>query len=555
MAKPPAPSELKRLYLRVKDAADKGGASSGTAMEQFETTYDVSVYYEDDNQPAQLDDLTDLPEKEPAKMARKTKEQNATLKALRDVSGANFQHSDITFDGTKLIIPERWTTKKAIDTIARFQQAQEEHTEFHRTYLYRPMDGAAATERALRIVTGTPGIGASIPGFFGSTPPQRITIKTGVSAQISVPWGRLVVPLFMDTAEGGDSWVEIGGQRHAEYGTIFSITAWVPKKYEAEVNGLFELIQHELETNSIYRGHAITGASEPEFLDLSGIDPAKVIYSDEVMAQMDAHLWGVIKYSDEMEAQGVSLKRSILFHGPYGTGKTLGLMLTARAAIENGYTFILCRPGKDEPFDVLQTAQLYAPAVVAIEDIDGYSRSEGMSMDKMSELLDKFDGIEAKGARSRIINVMTTNHEGSITKGMLRPGRLDALIEIAHLDRGGVERMVKSLVPASSLDDVDYDLVFDACEGYLPAFVAESVTRAKNASIVRGEGLLLPLNTADLVNGAMSLRPQFELMQKASEVETPATFETAMRATVRNAIDRMDVYVPENEDNWAELRS
>ena len=100
--------------------------------------------------------------------------------------------------------------------------------------------------------------------------------------------------------------------------------------------------------------------------------------------------------------------------------------------------------------------------------------------------------------------------------------------------------MVQSKVEPDMLDDIDYDLVFEACEGYLPAFVAESVDRAMLASITRGGGILLPLTTADIRNGAMSLRPQFVLMEKASEVDTPPIFETVFRNTIREAITGME---------------
>ena len=177
--------------------------------------------------------------------------------------------------------------------------------------------------------------------------------------------------------------------------------------------------------------------------------------------------------------------------------------------------------------------------MVFIEDIDTYSRSSGMGLDQMSQLLDKFDGIEAKG--HEILNVMTTNHEESITKGMLRPGRLDALIEISHLDRDGVERMVKSKLPDDMMDNIDFDLVYETCLGYLPAFVAEAVNRAKNASIVRGKGELLPLTTADIRNGAMSLRPQFNLMEKATEVEVPPVLDGVLKGIMREAVIGLDV--------------
>jgi len=343
-----------------------------------------------------------------------------------------------------------------------------------------------------------------------------------------------------------EGFITFGSQVHDEFGLLFLLSAETPKKYEAEVNGFFDLVQLELEENSIYKGKAFTGAeNEPEFLDLSTVDPTKVIYSDDVLEQLNAHLWSTIEYPEAMRAHGIPLKRSVLFHGPYGTGKTLGGMLTAQKAVANGWTFIICRPGKDNPFAVMQTAQLYTPAVVFIEDIDTYSQSKGLSRDTMSELLDKFDGIQAKG--NDILNVMTTNHEESITKGMLRPGRLDALIEISHLDLGGITRMVQSMIPEDKLDDIDYELVFSTMEGYLPAFVAESVTRAQKASIVRGGGELLPLSTSDLRSGAMSLRAQYNLMKKASEVEEPPTLDVVMRGIVTDGVVGMELH-DVNED-------
>ncbi len=475
---------------------------------------------------------------EPTMAMKKSKEQNAILKTLAELTAGQFNHdTGIVREGTKLVLPNTWSVRKGIETLSAYQQAMEAETSFTRRYKYRPWDGAAAFERAVTRLTGTTGIGQVTMSFFGSRPPARHTIQIGVNETLDVPWDRIAIPLF-DTTDVGCV-ATLQGTHDEELGSLFVLTVNAAKQFEGEINAFFDIIQDELDQRSIYRGKAITGADMPEFIDLSGVDPSKVIYSDDVMAQMNAHVWGILKYADAMRAEGISLKRSVLFHGPYGTGKTLGGMLTAQEAIANGFTFIMCRPGKDNPFDVLQTAQLYAPSVVFIEDIDTYSRSQGMGLDQMSQLLDKFDGIEAKG--HEILNVMTTNHEESITKGMLRPGRLDALIEISHLDRGGVERMVLSKVEPDMLDAIDFDLVYDACEGYLPAFVAETVDRAKNASIVRGEGVLLPLTTADLRNGAMSLRPQFNLMEKATEVEVPPVLDGVLRGIMRDAVTGMEV--------------
>jgi transitional endoplasmic reticulum ATPase len=340
--------------------------------------------------------------------------------------------------------------------------------------------------------------------------------------------------------------VLLEGEHHPELGQLFRVTAYVAKKYSGAVHGLFNLIQSELEENSIYRGKAINGAEMPEFLDLDIVDPRTVVYSDHVMLSLNTNIWSMIRHSDTMRDEGVSLKRSVLLHGPYGTGKTLAGVLTAREAVANGWTFVLARPGKDDVFDVMRTARLYSPSVVFVEDVDTLSRQSSSSFDMMSKLLDMFDGIQSKGVE--ILNIMTTNHQEEITKAMLRPGRLDALIEIAELDLGGVTRMVQSLVTPENLDNVNYEAVFDKMQGYLPAFVRESVDRAKLASIAANDGQLRPLTTADLCNGAGDLRDQFDLMQRASEVEQPQTLETAMTRVLKESVVGLNLENRHNED-------
>src|SRR5690606_28823264 len=145
--------------------------------------------------------------------------------------------------------------------------------------------------------------------------------------------------------------------------------------------------------------------------------------------------------------------------------------LTALEATQHGWTFISARPGRDKIEDVLRTARLYQPAVVFVEDIDN-ATSPGED-DHVTKLLDAFDGITAKGGELMI--VMTTNHVEWINKGMLRPGRLGAVIESAQLDAAGIGRMVKAVGVPEKLDaKVDYTKVTEAMEGFLPAFVRET---------------------------------------------------------------------------------
>ena len=64
---------------------------------------------------------------------------------------------------------------------------------------------------------------------------------------------------------------------------------------------------------------------------------------------------------------------------------------------------------------------------------------------------------------------------------MLRPGRLDSIIEISSLDTNGIARMIQSVVPEKMIDaeNLDYEAIHEAMEGYLPAFVKEVIDRAR----------------------------------------------------------------------------
>jgi transitional endoplasmic reticulum ATPase len=312
---------------------------------------------------------------------------------------------------------------------------------------------------------------------------------------------------------------DLGAAHDEEYGMLFRLTVTAPKKMRKKLEGFFDVVQDELTHNSLYKGKAFNGAEQPEFLDLSGIDESKVVYSDEVLTQLDANVWSLIEHTEVMQELGIPLKRAVLLEGPFGTGKTLAGALTAKRAQKNGWTFILARPGKDDLFDVLNTAKLYAPAVVQFEDID--TLAKGGSDEDISRLLDVLDGISNK--TSGVVALFTTNHVETLQKGVMRPGRIDSIIHIGELDRSGVEKLIKSVVSANVLGDVDYDVVFAEVKDFLPAFVKEALDRTVRYSVSRNGGSTkFSIETEDIVKAAQGLRRQLELMNNANEGSTDA---------------------------------
>jgi transitional endoplasmic reticulum ATPase len=441
------------------------------------------------------------------------RDQERTLEVLAELAEKRASHETIaTYDGEQVQIPEKMNLATAYKLIGESIEANEQVMEFNRTFRYRPWDGAAAFERALYRASGTTGSQRAIMTMFGPIPPTRHTIDISTDETIDVPWGRISMALF----EGE---VFLGSEDHSEFGPIFALTISAPRRHAQGIEGFFNLIQLELEENSIYRGKAFTASAQPEFLDLSKVNPDMVIHSDATLAQLRTSLWAPLEYTDEFRRSGLPLKRTQLFIGKYGTGKTLTGNQTAAKAVEHGWSFILCRPGQDSLAMAIQSAMLYGPALVHVEDVDNLiDTTDTENGDKVSKVLDTFDGMVSKGEEMML--TLTTNHVENIHKGMLRPGRIDSIIEFGALDRNGVMRMIEAVVPTDErVEGLDYDRIYEAMEGYVPAFVREVIDRTRMYALARTGKVGSPLTTDDFVRSGEGLRPQLALMEQASEGE------------------------------------
>jgi transitional endoplasmic reticulum ATPase len=489
----------------------------------------------------------------PAATATKTKDpaaenEKAILATLARLGGKSVKDDDLIFEGSKFILPGHFggNVGAAIKFLMDWQQRQDEMFAFSREFAYRPMDGAAAFERAMKRVFGTSGIGKAQYTMFGKKPPQMISVATGPKTQLQVPWGQIEFSPLAAT-------FILGSQRNDEQGYIFSIAVQAPLRYRAQVEGFFKIVEEELRERSIYRGKAFMGAEDPSFLDTDKIDPSVVVYSGDVQTQLSVNMWSLLRHSDAMRRNGIPLKRAVLVEGPYGTGKTLAGRLTAKEAVENGWTFILARPGKDDLTEVLKMAQLYSPAVVWYEDIDVIAKGE--SDTQISQLLDALDGITAKG--TEILAGFTTNFADKIQKGVLRPGRLDAVIHIGPLDDAGIEKLCRVTIPVERQGDINYTEVaqqFDSETWRLPSFVGECVKRAMSYSIARNSGELGVIDTEDLVHAAIGLGDQVALMDRANEGVKVPELNKALGSAVAAGLNGAKFY-DRDEDDIITLRT
>lgn len=449
-------------------------------------------------------------EAEQAKQRTTSRQQqikDAALRALEALGGLTVQDDALVFEGDKFILPDMYEGRphKAVEFLEDWIRQQSKKHEISKVFPFRPYDVAAAFERTLRLVFGTSGFGQSTMTFFGPQPPQLITVPISTDESIQVPWGRVSLPIL-------DCVFTVSHTSHPEHGVIGTIEAEVPRKYRQHIEGFFVKLEEELRKNSIYKGKAIDGAPHPNFISTK-VDPRRVVYSDDVMLDAETHIWLALRDPGRLKANGLPVKRQVLVEGPFGTGKTLLGLLTANEAIQGGFTFIQVRPGKDNLFDALKTAQLYAPAVVWFEDLD--TKQEG-DEDHISKLLDVLDGMEAK--TGSVIACFTSNYVEKIQKGVMRPGRLDAVIHIGDLDASGFKKLVLAHIPTNLIGDIDWDAITEAFTGFPPAFNVEAIHRAIRYMLNRTRGGTEEvIATEDLVAAANGLRHQLDLMNGAKE--------------------------------------
>jgi len=458
-----------------------------------------------------------------------------TVSALLNQLGKlSVQEDALIFEGEKFILPAQYSGKveQAIDFLRNHIKQESMMFNFSKTMPYRPYDGAHAFMNVMRNLTGTTGFGVNRMTFFGPEPPEFVSIKTSLNTSTQVPWGLVQFPAYSATFDVGVT--------STEHGYVFHLTVEAPRKFRKEIEAIFGLIEDYLKTDSIYKGQAINGEGlQPEFMDLTGVDPDKVVYSQDVMDDLLAHVWAPIRYAEQMRRQGLPLKRAVLFAGPFGTGKTLGAMLTAKEAVEHGWTFIMCRTGKDDPAVVMKTAELYAPAVVVIEDLDVHAGTS--TKVEISRLLEMLDGAVTKG--KEIIGLFTTNHIEDIQKGALRPGRIDAVIEITKLDEPAFRRLISNTLGVDFLaKDIDWTRVAMAYEGFLPAFVVEAARRSQRYIMAHNGGIPSIVNTEGLEGAARTLRPQLDRMEGAKEGVREHQLEDGLREIMEGVNKR--TYIP-----------
>lgn len=381
--------------------------------------------------------------------------------------------------GEALVIPESLSTEGAIQVLQRKLLYDEENVALHIRFDAFLLDGAQALQKALAKKFGWVGMQAVPPDFFNpEEPPAMIGVNVGPNKTIQVPWGRIRLP-------GVVGFLETGFEKTNDGRLCFVLGGVIKRKHQKQVDEIVELVKLILVTDSIYKGKAIRirfmdsrgkplAMPEPRFLDLAQVRANELVFSDDVDRAIHASLFTPIERAEECRKLGIPLKRGVLLAGPFGVGKTLAAYVAAAKAEKAGWTFVYCETAP-ELSDVVRFAQQYAPAVVFCEDIDRVvSGDRDIDMDQILSIV---DGIESK--ESEILIVLTTNEVKDINQAMLRPGRLDSVINVTPPDPGAVIRLIHLYARGILANGEDLTAVGEHLAGQIPAVIRECVERSK----------------------------------------------------------------------------
>lgn len=469
--------------------------------------------------------------------------------------------AEVEFYGEKIILPEGMKIPSAITVLTEREKYMQQTMAIHETFNVFPWDGAWGLLQVLKARFGWAAI-TGHPSFWGPRPPQYIQVEVGPGQVESVPWGVFTIP----NAEGA----KVSTGADMKDGRIsFKITAELKRTDEPYIRQILSQLRDYLSKNSIYRGKAVKlrlyddngqklEMPEPKFIDTSKIDRTQLILSRDVEDAIATNLFTPIERVTELSANGLQAKRGVLLGGKYGTGKTLAAYVAAKLCVQHGVSFIYVSRASELAEAIAFAEQYQSPAAwVFCEDIDREMKGTERTAE-MDSVLNIVDGIDTKN--SRVSVVLTTNHMEELNQAMLRPGRLDAVIEVTEPNAEAMERLLRwyggaFIDPEANLSEVGQELA-----GQIPAVVAEVVKRAKLTELkLTPVGQQIGhISQVALLEAAKTMRKQLELLQPRA-TNVPDSMGQAFSKLIdervaANALDVADVARRTAEAVLAKLR-
>ncbi|KYH25377.1 VCP-like ATPase [Halalkalicoccus paucihalophilus] len=229
----------------------------------------------------------------------------------------------------------------------------------------------------------------------------------------------------------------------------------------------------------------VAEAPQTDFSDVGGLDDAKRTLQEAIE-------WP-LSYTELFEKTATEPPSGVLLYGPPGTGKTL---LARAIASESGVNFIhVAGPelldryvGESEKAvrKVFERARQAAPSIVFFDEIDALAAERGQGHEVtervVSQLLTELDGL---ADNPNLVVLAATNRKEALDRALIRPGRLEAHIEVPAPDETGRRAILEIHTREKPLsEDVDLDALASELDDYTGADLA-ALCRAASMRAIR----------------------------------------------------------------------
>lgn len=431
------------------------------------------------------------------------------------------QVANLRYEGTAITLPALPRNMPIPDAIKSLQMAQEyaetEVTvvEFIDSFVW---DAAVALDKAIKR-TYTIAVQRKVPGnrFTPDRPPATIGVDVGNGEIRQVPWGRTFLPNV-------DGYLDVGMELK-DGRVILVLSATVKRMFEDEIRKLAMLTREILTKESIYKGKAFrmkfTDPDDnylnivPKWIDVSRADESMLVLAPEVEDMVRTNLFAPLEIPERLMEDGIPFKSGVLLAGHYGTGKTMSALIAAKKAVMTGITFLQVED-PEEFARAVEFVRPYQPAVVFCEDIDRVMN--GPRTKEIDSILNTVDGINSKS--NEIMVVLTTNQEDSIYPGMIRPGRIDTVIEFLRPDAPTIKRLLRMYAGDTLDPKADLSEAAKLLEGQIPAIVQQAVVRSRKSARRRNPLAKKVMISGDaLTESARTMQRQIELLERKPKKE------------------------------------
>lgn len=204
------------------------------------------------------------------------------------------------------------------------------------------------------------------------------------------------------------------------------------------------------------------------------------------------------------EKVGIQPPKGVLLHGPPGTGKTL---LAKAVAASTNSTFIeivgselvqkFIGEGAKLVKEVFELAREKAPSIIFIDEIDALAAKRieiGTSGERevqrtFMQLLAEIDGFKPLGD---VKVIGATNRKDILDDALVRPGRLDRMIEVPIPDKYAIQQIFEIHTKSMKLcKKVNLSEIVSKLEGYSGAEIKAVCTEAGYFAIRSDRSMIL----------------------------------------------------------------